>query len=144
MKPKGGKYMAYWLIIGPPTNWEIGIKNKMWSLSTRYKKFWTRLQPRDHILFYATAPVKGVIGSGVVSRIQTMSSPFWPEEVKEGKMLWPLKIDFEDIKHIPMKKWEDNRIPVERQGITLQRALQQIPDERGRSLLQALQKGTAK
>jgi len=136
--------MAHWLIIGPPANWEIGITNKMWSLSTRYEKFWARLQPKDNILFYATAPVKGVIGSGVVVKTKKNQSPFWPEEIKEGKLLWPLKIHFEDIKYIPIKKWEDNRIPVDRQGITLQRALQQIPDERGRSLLQALQKATAK
>lgn len=136
--------MAFWLIIGPPSNWIIGIKRKVWSLSTRYEKFWARLQPGDHLLFYATAPVKGVIGSGMVSRIEKVSSPFWPQEVKEGKLLWPLKIELEEMKCIPTKKWEDGRIPVERQGVTLQRALQQIPDERGRSLLAALQKTFAK
>jgi predicted RNA-binding protein len=136
--------MTYWLIIGPPSNWEIGLKNKMWSLSERYKKFWVRLQPGDYLLFYATAPVKGVIGSGVVSKIKNVTKPFWPQEVKEGKLLWPLKIEFDDIKFITKKQWENDKIPVERQGVTFQRALQQVPEERGQNLVNALQKALVK
>lgn len=136
--------MAHWLIIGPPANWEIGIEKKTWALSLRYEKFWARLRPGDAMLFYATAPVKGLIGSGVMSRIKKNQSLFWPQEITEGKVLWPLRIEFEEVKCIPRKKWEDNRIPVERRGITLQRALQQIPDERGGSLLQALRKTLTK
>ena len=136
--------MAHWLIIGPPANWEIGIKNKIWSLSSRHEKFWARLQPQDSILFYATAPVKGIIGSGVVKKVKKSQSPFWPEEIKEGKILWPLIIDFDTTKSIPKEKWQNNQTPLEHQGITFQRALQQISDERGRSLLAALQKAAAK
>ena len=55
---------------------------------------------------------------------------FWPQEVKEGRVLWPLQIKFDISFCLPNDRWENDKIllPPLSQGITFQRALQEIKD----------------
>ena len=130
--------MASWLAVGPPENWEIGLHEKLWGVPPTYEKVWGRIAPSDIVLFYATAPVKGVVGHGVVIATRREYTPIWPQEVKEGHALWPLRVQLEVRACLPRPQWESRRVAVQRQGLTLQRAFQRLDEKRAQELAEAL------
>lgn len=62
------------------------------------------------MLFYATRPVGGVIGYGVVRTKFKQDKPLWPQEVMEGKVIWPNRFEFDVEYCLPLDKWKTNRI----------------------------------
>ena len=124
--------MVYWLLVGPPDNWEIGLERGLWGLPESQEKSWGRVCPGDTVFFYATAPVKGVFGYASVEATRRDSSLVWPQEVKEGRALWPLRIEFERGVLLARTKWQNQRVLLGRRG--LQRALQRLDDERASKL----------
>ncbi len=121
--------MAYWLAIGPVGNWEIGVKEKVWAVSPAHNKTWKRLRPGDTVFFYATAPVKGIIGLGTVREKRFDEELFWPQEREKGQSLWPFRLRFGDLKVLPKKEWSTKRYEPDRQGIVFQRAFQPVKPE---------------
>ena len=88
----------YWLVVGSPTNWETAFKyGNIWGLkdSARQKLQWEQITEGDILIFYATAPVSGVIGYGVVKTKFKQDRPLWPKEVKENRVIWPLRFEFD-------------------------------------------------
>jgi hypothetical protein len=132
--------MANWLAIGPAENWQIGIRKKTWAVSPAQQKTWEKLASGDLVFFYATAPVKGIIGYGRVAGTGVDESPFWPEEKRKGHTLWPFRIAFSEVTFVSMKDWETKRITPERQGIVFQRALQPAAAEAAKRWLKELAK----
>jgi hypothetical protein len=130
--------MASWLAVGPPENWEISLEKGVWGIPPTYEKAWGRVAPGDTVFFYATAPVKGVIGYGEIRATKRESTPLWPQEVKEGRALWPLRVELEVKASLPRQQWEYRRVTVQRRGLVLQRAFQRLTDARAQELLEAL------
>lgn len=132
--------MAYWLLVGPPANWEIAVKKKIWGLSFKHQKRWKQITAEDIALCYATAPVKGIIAIGTVSGTRQNTTLFWPQEVSDNRSLWPLRIAFGEMEALLIENWQTARISISWERISLQTALQHIDDARARVIVQDLRK----
>ena len=71
---------------------------------------WERLNEKDILLFYATQPVSGIIGYGVVRTKVKQDKPLWPQEVREQNVIWPLRFEFDVEVCLPPDKWKNNRV----------------------------------
>lgn len=133
--------MSYWLVIGPPDNWTFCFNNgNVWGFSPSYQRIWQSLAQGDTVLCYATRPVMGLIGYCSVRSKQEDENPFFPQEQRERKALWPLRLILSPGRIIPRDRWDTSRILLERRGVTLQRALQKLPDDRAKNIIQELDK----
>lgn len=96
----------YWLVVGSPGNWETAFAHRnIWGLKETQRFLWERIGENDILLFYATQPVGGIIGHGVVRTKFKQSQPLWPQELKERKIIWPLRFEFDVVSlHVP-DKW---------------------------------------
>ena len=80
--------MNYWLAVGSPTNWDTAFNNgNIWGLKESQRRLWENVNDGDVLLFYATIPVRGVIGYGVVQTRFKQSKPLWPDERKQRKVI---------------------------------------------------------
>ena len=62
------------------------------------------------MLFYATSPVSGVIGYGVVRTKSRQDKPLWPQEVEENEVFWPYRFEF-DVKYcLPQDRWRTQKV----------------------------------
>jgi hypothetical protein len=130
--------MKYWLAIGPAENWEIGIKKKIWGVTPRHSKAWGQVESGNTVFFYAMAPVKGLVGYGIVASTKVDEKTFWPQEVSEKQSYWPFRISFQETKALPRKEWETARMATGREGIVFQRAFQSVSEKRAREWLKNL------
>lgn len=71
---------------------------------------WGRLSKGDYVLFYATKPVSGIIGYGVVKTKFKQDKPLWPKEVNEGRVIWPYRFEFDVEFCLPQDKWIINKV----------------------------------
>jgi hypothetical protein len=53
-----------WLAIGPPDNWKIGVKRKVWAVGIRLSNSWAKVEPSDRVFFYAKPHQSKAIGLG--------------------------------------------------------------------------------
>jgi predicted RNA-binding protein len=101
----------YWMAVGSTSNWmEAFAKGNIWGLRPRQKHRWENLAENDIVLFYVTEPIAGVIGYGSVQAKFVQDKPLWFDEVKEGKVIWPLRFEFNVDYCLPPDKWEVARI----------------------------------
>ena len=102
----------WWLAVGRPKHWQIAFEyGSIWGLrsTSRQIVLWEQLQQDDFVLFYATSPVSGVIGYGVVRTKFRQDKPLWPQEVEEDKVIWPYRFEF-DVKYcLPQDRWRTHR-----------------------------------
>ena len=103
----------WWLAVGRPEHWQIAFEyGSIWGLkaTSRQIALWKRLSQDDCVLFYATSPVSGVIGYGVVRTKFRQDKPLWPQEVEENRVIWPYRFEF-DVKHcLPKDRWRTHRV----------------------------------
>lgn len=103
--------MKYWLIVGKPENWETAfIHRNIWGLKQSQFHLWESLKENDKVIFYVTSPVKGVIGHGVVRTKFPQDEPLWPDEIKQRKVIWPLRFEFDVDFRLPQGKWASERL----------------------------------
>lgn len=102
---------SYWLVVGSPRNWKAAFEHKnIWGLRQTQRHFWERLSETDKLFFYVTSPVSGVIGYGTVRTKFPQDQPLWPQEVKENKVIFPLRFEF-DVEHcLPPDRWQASKI----------------------------------
>jgi hypothetical protein len=102
---------SWWIAAGPPEHWEIAFKmGRIWGVTIKHYKKWKELSSGDYVLFYATRPVKGVIGYGIVRTKFKQDKPFWPKEIKEGRVIWPFRFEFDVEYCLPREKWEESKV----------------------------------
>ena len=101
----------YWLVVGSPQNWKIAFEHKnIWGLRRTQRHLWENLNEKDVLLFYVTSPVSGIIGHGTVRIKFHQDQPLWPQEIKENKVIWPLRFEF-NVEHcLPLDKWQTSKI----------------------------------
>lgn len=129
----------YWMAIGPVENWKLTLEgDKIWGIQPRYDKQWERATPGDTVLFYAITPVKGVIGYGTILSKMRDNKPIWPQEVKQGCALWPLRFTLDIGFCLALTDWGIKRMRVSHRQAVLQKGFQKIKDEGALSLLEAL------
>ncbi len=101
----------YWMVIGSPANWKEAFeKGNIWELRQSQKHRWESLAENDMILFYATQPIAGLIGYGSVQTKFRQDQPLWSEEIKQRKVVWPLRFEFNVGHCLPPNRWEIDRI----------------------------------
>ncbi len=100
----------YWLVVGSPENWKTAFKHSnIWGLKGSQRRLWDSLQEGDRLLLYATKPVGGLIGYGTVRTKFRQSHPLWPQELKESRVIWPLRFEFDVEYCLPPNDWVKRR-----------------------------------
>jgi predicted RNA-binding protein len=103
--------MNYWLVVGARKNWDTAFKyGNIWGLRQTQQHLWESLNENDKVLFYATNPVKGIIGYGIVRTKIRQNRPLWPEEVRKNKVIWPLRFEFDVESCLPQNEWETKKL----------------------------------
>ncbi len=132
--------MNYWLAVGSPENWKKSFKqNYIWGLTNRQRHWWEKLSEGDSVLFYATKPVSGVIGYGTIQTKFRQDRPTWPQEIKEGKILWPLGFEFTVKYCLPEDKWDVQKISSDTLKLKAGVSFQPIEAQFGQQLVSELE-----
>lgn len=101
----------YWLVVGSPHNWKTAFEHKnIWGLKRTQRHLWEKLNEKDTLLFYVTSPVSGIIGHGTIRTKFPQDKPLWPQEIKESKVIWPLRFEFDVERCLPPDKWQTFKI----------------------------------
>ncbi len=95
-----------WVAVGDDANWERGFENGIWGLKPQIEHHWKRLKSGDLVLFYCKAPVKGFVGAGIIRSKFRQTEPYWKEELKDGRVIWPFRFEFDVTHLIPLAKWQ--------------------------------------
>jgi len=134
----------WWLAVGSPKNWQTAFEyGSIWGLqaTTRQTALWESISPGDYLLFYATSPVSGIIGYGVVRTKFRQDKPLWPQEIREGKVIWPHRFEF-DVKFcFPQDRWETQRIFSDAARAIARGGFQAIREELADELIKRLSAG---
>lgn len=131
--------VKWWLAVGSPDNWQVAFEQGgIWGLKAtpRQEAIWESLSEGDYLLFYATRPVAGVIGYGVVRTKFKQDRPLWPQEVKEGRVIWPYRFEFDVEYCLPQDKWVTNRVVSEK--LNPRSGFQPIAQEVANEIIQLL------
>lgn len=105
----------FWIVPGSEKNWKQALTSKgIWGLEqkTLDKVYWLALAPNDLILFYVTGKVKGIVGYGIIRSKFYQDVPLWDAEIREGRVKWPLRFEFDVGFILPENRWADERIPI--------------------------------
>ena len=102
---------VYWLVVGSPENWKTAFEQgNIWGLKETQRHLWERLNENDVLFFYATQPVGGIIGHGSIRTKFKQNQPLWPQELREYKVIWPLRFEFDVESCLPPEKWETEKL----------------------------------
>jgi len=104
-----------WLVIGVTKNWETALSQPVpiWGLKPRYKTDFSLLNVGDMIWFYATSPIKGIIGIGrVKDKYIDDTNLVWEDELKQKEVIWPLRFRIHVLKVIARDWWKLDNIKI--------------------------------
>lgn len=103
--------MNYWLVVGAIRNWQTAFKyGNIWGLKNTQHHLWENIKENDKLIFYATSPVSGIIGHGIIKTKVRQDRPLWPEEIRKNIVIWPLRFEFNVVYCLPPVKWKTNKI----------------------------------
>lgn len=101
----------YWLVVGSRENWETAFKHgNIWGLKERQRHLWESLNEGDTLLFYVTQPIGGIVGRGVLRTKFKQNRPLWPQELRENRLIWPLRFEFDVESCLPPDEWITNKL----------------------------------
>jgi hypothetical protein len=130
----------YWLAVGSPENWKTAFEYKnTWGLKQTQRHLWAELSENDLLFFYATQPVIGVIGYGIVKTKFTQDKPLWPQEIREGRVIWPLRLELDIEKCLPDTEWTASRISSEDLKRRTRSGFQRLNEDMGKWLISQIQ-----
>ncbi|TET09216.1 MAG: hypothetical protein E3J83_02305 [Candidatus Atribacteria bacterium] len=130
--------MQSWLLIGIVKNWEKALSQPVpiWGLKTRNQSDFNYIKIGDLLWFYSTSPVSGVIGIGAVKdKYIDNTNLVWDEEIKNQKVIWPLRFRIQVLKVLPTFKWKNNNIKINDFGLFWQTALHLLNEKHVSELL---------
>lgn len=103
--------MNHWLVVGSVKNWHTAFKHgNIWGLKETQRHLWESLSENDSLIFYATMPVGGIIGYGLLRTKFKQTEPLWPDELKERKIIWPLRFEFDVEFCLSPNNWATDKI----------------------------------
>ena len=102
--------VRFWLLSGTLENWTRTFSEAEHLWATRdipiLRSAVQRIGKGDLLAFYVTRPVGGVVGFGVAeSERYTGTTPYWPDEKKQKKVLYPHRFKFSIVDSLPEKDW---------------------------------------
>lgn len=127
--------MQVWISTGTAENWETAISGSIWGVVEGLRSRWEKLQKGDLLLFYATSPVKGVIGVAVIENKFKQDKPLWARELKENRVIWPYRYDFKVEFVLPRTDWESNRVGIAGLNVNIRAGLNPLKDQKSIKLL---------
>lgn len=105
--------IKYWVLSGSPENWETALEGNIWGVREgSLKKLWVNISNGDILFFYCLSPISGVIGFGKCQARFKQDKPLWPDEIRESKVIYPYRWQFELIYVLPKYEWNSRRIPL--------------------------------
>ncbi|MQY62002.1 EVE domain-containing protein [archaeon] len=105
----------FWIVPGSEKNWKQALTSKgIWGLEEKTfdKVYWLAIAPNDLILFYVTGKIKGVVGYGIVRGKFYQDVPLWDAEIREGRVKWPLRFEFDIEFLLPENRWADGNVSI--------------------------------
>lgn len=103
--------MNHWLVVGSVQNWRIAFEHgNIWGLKETQSHLWDSLEEGDAVIFYVTKPVGGVIGYGFIRTKFKQTRPLWPQELRESKVIWPLRFEFDVGFCLSPDKWVSDKM----------------------------------
>jgi predicted RNA-binding protein len=99
----------YWLVVGTERNWRFSFESgKIWGLKDFRESaaLWNLLEEGDKLLVYVSKPVSGVVGIATVTTKFRQTHPLWPEEIRRGNVIWPLRFEFDVEFSLSPALWE--------------------------------------
>ncbi|MDI6888825.1 MAG: EVE domain-containing protein [Methanocellales archaeon] len=103
--------MSSWLVVGRPENWETAFDlGNIWGLRQNQAHLWEALASGDIVFFYVTSPVSKIVGYGKILSKFKQDKPLWPEERTKGRVIWPLRFQFDITLRFRREEW--NRLGI--------------------------------
>lgn len=102
----------YWILTGSLKNWDRGISDTVWGCKPELKERWNKLQVGDVLFFYVSSPISGIVGLGKVTKKFEASSPLWPDEIIENKIIYPYRFEFKIDYVLPKSEWKEKGIKI--------------------------------
>jgi len=131
-----------WLATGPPHYWRIAFeRGNIWGVrnTPRLRKYWQQLTQGDRLFFYATRPVGGVIGHGTIRGKFKQDRPLWPQEVKETRVIWPLRFEFDVEFCLAQDEWQARRFISPAMRGRAQSGFVRLPKQLAKEIAQSLE-----
>jgi len=131
----------FWIVPGPAQNWKHAfLSNGIWGLKDDVfsKVYWLALAPGDLIIFYLTSPIKRAVGYGIIRTKFIQTIPLWPDEVKAGRALWPLRFEFDIQFLLPEIQWRDLGVSISGEGVGFRKPVWLIAPEKITPIIQGL------
>jgi len=130
----------FWLAVGTPENWHTAFDYRgIWGLKSSQQRFWDRIsENNDLVFFYATVPVAGVVGYGLIRTKLHQISPLWPRERAENKVIWPLRFEFDVLSALPPSAWAQQKIVIPELRARARSGFQELEPAIAEELLRAL------
>ncbi len=130
----------FWLAVGTPENWHTAFDyNNIWGLKTSQQRYWDRLiENEDLVFFYATRPVSGVFGFGIVRTKLHQITPLWPQERVENRVIWPLRFEFDVVSALLPSSWKETRIVMPELKARARSGFQEVEAAVAEELIRAL------
>lgn len=95
----------FFILTGDKETWLRSFNKNLWGFTEKTKGSWNTSQVNDLVAFYVTAPIKKIIGFGIIRKKFIDSELFWNDEILFKKSIWPYRFEFEPI-HIE-DDWEN-------------------------------------
>ncbi|MGQ9625881.1 MAG: hypothetical protein ACUVV0_03135 [Anaerolineae bacterium] len=108
----------HWIILGPEKSWETAFNQQgIWGAKEILYPEWKALDPGDIIFFYVTKTIRGVIGVGRVATKFIQDKPLWPDEIEEGRIIYPYRFEFDIDYLVEQEEWKAKKVPI---GLSIQ------------------------
>ena len=120
--------MRVWILTGNEENWETALNSgNVWGVREGgLVSRWEKLLKGDLLLFYAKSPVKGLIGVGKLESKFKQDRPLWPDEVRENKVIYPYRFDFQILGVLTPSKWMTEAVSIADLPLSLQAGVNSI------------------
>lgn len=84
-----------WILVGNEESWKTAFDKFIWGIKKIFKNRWELVKKDDLLFFYATYPIRGIIGYGIVKEKLIGKNLVWEDEKKEKKIIFPYRILFD-------------------------------------------------
>ena len=111
--------MAVWTLVGNEENWRTALRQgAIWGIREKYRNLWEQLRPEDILLFYCKSPAAGIVGAGTLAKTFRQDRPFWPDEERAGKVIYPYRFEMNVQFVLPENEWIARAIKGSEVGLT--------------------------
>jgi len=119
----------FWILSGTEGNWDIAFKENKWGARVNLKLRWNQLTPGDILVFYVTAPISGIIGFGRLTRKAEEKTPYWPDEIRQKRAIWPFRFYFDVIHKLPDSDWKEKRVIIRDFKLTYRSGINRVANK---------------